>query len=40
MKEKTVLGPGCGTAANLEKIYSLNLGFKRYLGLDAPDGTC
>ncbi|GCC10756.1 hypothetical protein IPdc08_00791 [archaeon] len=37
-ESKTVLELGCGTGANLEKIYSLNLEFKKYLGLDfSPD---
>lgn len=30
----TILELGCGTARNLENIYSLNLKFKKYLGLD------
>lgn len=30
----TILELGCGTARNLEKIFSLNLKFKNYLGLD------
>ncbi len=35
---KTILELGCGTALNLEKIFSLNLKFKKYLGLDfSPD---
>ena len=33
---KTILELGCGTALNLEKIFSLNLKFKKYLGLDPP----
>ncbi len=33
-KDKTILELGCGTALNLETIYSLSLPFKRYLGLD------
>ncbi len=33
-KNKTILELGCGTALNLEKIFNLNLKFKRYLGLD------
>lgn len=37
-ENKTILELGCGTALNLEKIYSLDLRFKRYLGLDfSPD---
>lgn len=33
-----ILELGCGTALNLEKIFSLNLKFKKYLGLDfSPD---
>ncbi len=31
---RTVLELGCGTARNLQTIYSLNLKFKKYLGLD------
>lgn len=35
---KTILELGCGTALNLEKIFSLDLKFKSYLGLDfSPD---
>ncbi|MBI4303690.1 MAG: class I SAM-dependent methyltransferase [Chloroflexi bacterium] len=35
---KTILELGCGTALNLEKIFSLNLKFKSYLGVDfSPD---
>lgn len=30
----SILELGCGTALNLEKIFSLDLPFKRYLGLD------
>ncbi len=30
----TILELGCGTARNLERIFSLNLKFKNYLGLD------
>lgn len=37
-KDKTILDLGCGTALNLQKIISLNLKFKKYLGLDfSPD---
>ncbi len=37
-KDKIILDLGCGTALNLQKIKSLNLKFKRYLGLDfSPD---
>jgi len=31
---KTILDLGCGTGLNLEKIHSLKLKFKKYLGLD------
>jgi len=31
---RIILEVGCGTARNLEKIYSLNLKFKKYLGMD------
>lgn len=35
---KTILELGCGTGRNLKKIYSLNLEFKKYIGLDfSPD---
>ncbi len=35
---KSILELGCGTALNLEKILTLNLKFKKYLGLDfSPD---
>lgn len=35
---KTILELGCGTARNLEKICSLDLEFKKYIGLDfTPD---
>ncbi len=33
-EDKTVLELGCGTGANLERIYSLDIEFKKYLGLD------
>ena len=33
-KNKTILELGCGTALNLQKIFSLRLKFKEYLGLD------
>lgn len=33
-ESKSILELGCGTAMNLEKIFSLNLRFKSYLGLD------
>jgi len=37
-ESKTILELGCGTAQNLEKIFSLTLGFRSYLGLDfSPD---
>ncbi len=37
-ENKTILELACGTAMNLEKIFSLNLKFKSYLGLDfSPD---
>jgi ubiquinone/menaquinone biosynthesis C-methylase UbiE len=31
---KTILELGCGTALNVQKIFSLNLKFKKYTGLD------
>ena len=33
-ENRMILELGCGAARNLQKIYSLNLKFKRYLGLD------
>lgn len=33
-KDTSILELGCGTALNLEKILTLNLKFKSYLGLD------
>lgn len=33
----SIMELGCGTALNLKKILSLNLRFKRYLGLDFSD---
>ncbi|MBI2853092.1 MAG: methyltransferase domain-containing protein [Chloroflexi bacterium] len=33
-ENETILELGCGTALNLEKIFSLGLKFKRYLGID------
>lgn len=37
-ENKTILELACGTAMNLEKIFSLTLKFRSYLGLDfSPD---
>lgn len=33
-QHQKILDLGCGTAANLEKIFSLGLEFKKYLGID------